>query len=233
MDFLTATQVVRYVEHAPDGSSWSLSMFRRAGKAIGGVLIRTRPDRSFTMQIDVNHRSGYFLESLFFDCKTSKDGPIYTAMVPSDVAEPQRLLPPVGAPLPASSTGAVDVRGGMTPLGRSNYLLRVDVTNSDTEADHPTVQFDLAGYAVDGFPTLPSGTSCEAAEGLVCSIDTVLPGQTRTIVLMLHQDGAVDRGEVVEIAVASFGLRDFRAHIGMAPVKRRAVITDFYELARS
>jgi hypothetical protein len=232
MEFLTATQASRQNWADDEGYRFSWTLYRRAGKTVGGILIQTRPDKSFTMLIDVRGRYGYVLESVYFDCKTSHNGPMYTNSVSSDDAPSTSPLPVIGAPAPPPTAGPLAASGSMSTLGRSNYLLRVDVTNTDTESRPATVELDLAGYAVDGFPTLPRDARCEPAEGLVCDLGTVLPGQTLTTVLILHADGAVDKGETVDLAVSSLWLRPLKANIGSAAVNKPALVFDNYLLTR-
>lgn len=124
--------------------------------------------------------------------------------------------------------------GAMTPLGRSNVLLRIDVSNTGSSVNQASVALDLAGYGLDGFPTLPAGAACDVFDGLVCSIDSIEPGRTVTLVLLLHPDGAIDAGGIVEVSVSvsSLGVRRLSPSIGRVAVNRPAIVTDEYLLAR-
>jgi hypothetical protein len=232
MEYLNATMASRINYSSSDGDQLSWTLYRRAGKTVGGILLRTRPDHTFTMLIDVRGRSGYTLESVYFDCKTSSNGPMYTASVPSDADPLVGPLPAIGAPSTSPVSGPVAAAGSMSALGRSNHLLRIDVTNTALEAKPVSVDLDIAGYAIDSFAAKPADARCEAAEGLVCAIDSVLPGQTRTLVLVLHDEGSADAAEQVDVAVSSLGLRPMKSSVGSARVNRVASTADYYTLHR-
>jgi hypothetical protein len=232
MEYLTATMASRINYTSTDGDQLSWTLYRRAGKTAGGILVRTRPDRTFTVLVDVRGRSGYTLESVYFDCQTSSDGPMYTASVPSDADPLAGPLPVIGAPPASPVSGPVVAAGSMSTLGRSNHLLRIDVTNTAPEAKPVSVDLDLAGYAVDSFATKPADARCVAAEGLVCAIDSVLPGQTRSFVLVLHDEGAADAAAQVDVAVSSLAMRPLKSSVGSPRVNRIASTTDSYTLGR-
>ncbi|MCS5722054.1 hypothetical protein N1028_06980 [Herbiconiux sp. CPCC 203407] len=229
LDFLSATSVTRKLDRDEDGTTTAWSLYRRGGKVVGGILIQTRPDHTFSVLIDVRGRSGYRLESVYFDCKTSSDGPIYHEEVPSD---PELLpMPGIGTPVPSRPTAPVMATGAMTVLGTGNHLLRVDLTNTGTRVNHGSIGFDLGGYRVVGFPTLPAGGVCEAADGLVCSVESIAAGSTVSFVLLLQSEGTPS-GDVVDVSVASLGLRKLSAGIGWAPVNKRSMVFDDFAVSR-
>lgn len=230
LDFLWATMVTRS-NFAVGTSSVSLSFFRKAGKIVGGVTIVTRPDRTFTMDVMVYGRYGSGWEALRFDCRSSTDGPIYSMEPFLD----NEVMPAPGAPAStstSSSTSWLEAHGAMTALGTSNHLLRVDVTNTGSAPTIADVQFDLAGYSVDGLPVLPPGARCLPAEGLVCQNDDVAPGQTVSMVLLLRSTGDLAAGASVDVSVSGMGLRPISFDLGHVPVKKKTVVTDFYRIDR-
>jgi len=228
MDFLGSTWVTRKDTHPYDGVTVSTSSFRLRGKLVGQIAVMKRDDQTFTMSIDTWGRDGIPSENVFFDCRTSKDGPIYMT---TSVAPSADLMSVPGVPATPAVNGAVAVQGVMTRLGSANFLLRVDLTNSSSKLNIADVQFDLAGYSVDGFPTLPKDAYCQVAEGLVCYTDDLLPGQTETIVLLLHSSGG-DGGESVDVGVSSIGAVKTKVNEGSAAVNHRTVVTDFYRIDR-
>lgn len=236
LDFLGASGVTRQLQTLPDGSTDSLSIYRSKGKTIGSIYVVKKPDGTFAMHIAAWNRpgSGFGFETLSFDCARSSDGPMYQGSNPTLGGSTPSLppLPLIGSPASPSAAGAIVARGSMSTLGSSNHLLRLDVTNTGTAQNVAVVQLDLAGYRVDGFPTLPAGATCEAAEGLVCSAGPILPGQTVTLVLLLHSDGNDAAGASVDVAVTSVGLAKSKINISSPSVLRKAAVTDFYSLER-
>lgn len=229
LDFLSATMVTRIAFPAGSGYPGNATFFRKKGKLVGAISIFTKADKTFVMNIDVYGRDGIGWEGVTFDCKTSKDGPMYQM-------EPfleTKALPDPGGPTTSARTSFITVQGSMTALGSANHLLRVDVTNNDSSATIADVQLDLEGYRVAGFPALPPGAVCTPAEGLVCSADAVAPGATATFVLLLQSDGDLDAGSTVDMAVSSLGLVKSKTSIGSPRVNRHAVINDFFVIDRS
>ncbi|NQX33419.1 hypothetical protein [Herbiconiux sp. VKM Ac-2851] len=225
LGFLDATYLSRERYEEVDGSSATGSYYRRGGKLIGAIIFMRRPDHTFAVQIYVWGRGGRAMETAYFDC-------MWPGMTYLDTsAQARHVMPQPGQP-PASPTSTrVTARGSMTPLGTANLLLRVDVTNGDTDPNFADLQFDLAGYAVDGFPTLPRGVTCRPHEGLTCSIDSLDPGQTVTLVLLLHDAGTSTVGDV-DLSLSAIGMIRIKDCICHAPVNHPSIVTDFYRVIR-
>ncbi|NYD71120.1 hypothetical protein [Herbiconiux flava] len=226
LDFLSATMITR-AHFTSDGDSVTATFFRKRGKLVGAITIISRPDKTFTMNVDVYGRDGIGWEGVGFDCKTSKDGPMYKM-------EPfleTKVLPDPGGTRSAV-TSFVSVRGSMTAVGTATHLLRVDVTNNGTHDTIADVQLDLDGYRVTGVPTLPPGAFCTPAEGLVCMADGIAPGATASYVLLLQSDGDFAAGASIDAAVSSQGLVKSKTSIGAPPVRRAGLVTDFFVIDR-
>ncbi|NYD72004.1 hypothetical protein [Herbiconiux flava] len=210
------------------GEKVSVTTYLRSGRAIGQVQFRSTRS-TFVFGISIYGRAGLKEEFAYFDCMQSKDGPIYSS---APYGSPM-VMPAAGSPtVPATVRGPVQTRGAMTALPDGKYLLRVDVTNAGSSTNFASIALGLAGYAVEGFPSLPGNVSCEPVEGLICSADGILPGQTVTTVLILSAPGDTAATSTIDVMVASQGLVKTKVSVGSPRVNRSAVVTDFYEVVR-
>ncbi len=228
LDFLSKTSVSRRSTPLDESVTLSGSYYRSKGKLVGAIGFATKYDGTFSMTIDVWGRpgSGFAHESAYFNCATSSEGPIYQA----DAGSSPKLMAAPGTAPGSSASMSIATQGSLTALGTANHLLRLDVTNTRATRNFVDVQLDLAGYEVEGFPTLPKGTTCEPAEGLVCHIDEIFPGQKVTLVVLLRSTGDFDGGTDVDAAISSFGWVKAGENAGTLPPKYRALVTDFYRI---
>lgn len=213
---------------ADNGDHLSRSTYRRGGHTIGQIEFWSNRG-VFVLAINLYGRAGLKHEFAYFDCMQSKDGAVYKA-------EPFANLVPMPTPgsttVPPAVQGYVQTRGAMTALPDDKYLLRIDFTSTDTNRNFIDVALGLDGYSVESFPLLPRAVTCEPLEGLLCSVDGILPGQTVSLIVELAATGDVDAAAAVDVDVAAEGFVKTKVSTGSPRVNRKALVTNFYEVVR-
>jgi hypothetical protein len=210
------------------GARISRTTYVKGGRTIGQIQIHSYHGE-FLMGISIYGRAGFKQEFGYFDCMLSKDGATYQSERPTSLLP----MPATGSPsVPASVQGYIQSRGAMTALPDGKYLLRIDLTSTDTESNFADVMLGLAGYSVDSIPLMPRNVDCESHEALVCSIDAILPGQTVSLVFVLTATGVDDSEASIDVTVAADGLRKMKVSTGSPRVNRPALVTNFYAITR-
>jgi hypothetical protein len=228
LDFLNGSYVMSDDYILDSGERATRTTFMRGGKTVGQVNIRSRGGR-FVMGINVYERGGLKQEFAYFDCMESSDGAMYKATPYSSLIP----MPASGSTtVPAEVKGSVQTRGAMSALPDGKNLLRVDVTNTGKASTFADVFLGLNGYSVESFALLPRVVDCQPYEGLFCTIDGVLPGQTVSMILVVTAGGDPDAAAVIDVDVAAMGLVEIKSSISRPAVNHPAVVTDFYEIRR-
>lgn len=230
LSYPTGTGYTYSFQHFPDDSQSARMVWTDGKGAVKAMVnIRTFADHRFVMGIHMYGRDGIAHEGAFFDCRSSKNGPVYITY-PGSWSIP---LPAVGTP-PTSTVDAgwIKAAGAMTQLTPGRYLLRVDVTNDGPQADLATVYLDLKGYQVQSIPTLSPLTTCTPDLGLVCSTAGILPGQTISTVLVLDAVGDdVDTTEI-DVSVIGSGLVRSRVDVTHPLTMRPDAVMGHYVVSR-
>jgi len=228
LDFLNGANYFSTSSTLESGERVSRTYYMRGGRSVGQIEIWSYRGK-FVMGINVYDRAGLKQEFAYFDCMESSGGAMYEA-TPN-----KNLIPMPGTgstSIPAEVTGLVQTRGAMSALPDNKYLLRIDVTNTGSTSNYADVFLGLKGYSVESIPLLPRGVDCEPYEGLFCVVDSILPGQTVSTILVLTASGDPVDTEAIDVEVSARGLRQIKSSVSRPSINHSTLVTNFYEVTR-
>ncbi|MGD8195405.1 hypothetical protein ACEXQB_013020 [Herbiconiux sp. P18] len=229
LDFLDRGSAFHNEYPSTGGSRITTTTYRREGKTVGQVSVHYYPsDKTFIMTINVYGRAGNKSEFAYFDCADSRDGAMYDNIPGS----PTIVMSAPGTAVPVGVEGYVETRGTITAVPDGRYLLRIDVTNTGSQEGFADVYLGLNGYSVDSVVSLPRVARCAPYQGLMCTFDTLLPGQTLSMLIAVRAEGDDSVTSAIDVDVTALGRKKVADDVGSAPVNRTVVTQNLYQVLR-